>query len=86
MNHQLTADVAPKNRSSVNERFVLKLNLKHNMNHEKKISPRTNHIIQEAQGGLNVKALCRKYAIAAATYYRWENRFEGLTLWSLNKP
>ena len=28
-------DVAPKNRSIVNERFVLKLNLNHNMNHEK---------------------------------------------------
>ena len=37
-------------------------------------------IIQEAQAGLSVKALCRKYAIASATYYRWKNRFEGLTL------
>ena len=36
-------DVAPKNRSSINERFVLKLNLNHNMNHEKKIYRRTNH-------------------------------------------
>ena len=36
-------DVAPKNRSSINERFVLKLNLNHNMNHEEKIYRRTNH-------------------------------------------
>ena len=27
-------------------------------------------IIQETQAGLSVKALCRKYAIALATYYR----------------
>ena len=37
-------------------------------------------IIQEAQAGLSVKALCRNDAIASATYYRWKNRFEGLTL------
>ena len=36
-------DVAPKNRSSIKERFVLKLNLNHNMNHEEKICRRTNH-------------------------------------------
>ena len=28
-------DVAPKNRSSINERFVLKLHLNPNMNHKK---------------------------------------------------
>ena len=37
-------------------------------------------IIQEAKGGLTVKSLCRKYAIAEATYYRWKNKFDGLTL------
>ena len=29
------SDVAPKNRFSINEKFVLKLKLNHNMNHKK---------------------------------------------------
>ena len=37
-------------------------------------------IIQEAKGGLTVEALCRKCAIAPATYYRWKNKFDGLAL------
>ena len=37
-------------------------------------------ILQEAKDGLTVKALCRKYAMAEATYYRWKNKFDGLTL------
>ena len=37
-------------------------------------------LLQEAKGGLRVKAVCRKYAIASATYYRWKNKFDGLTL------
>lgn len=37
-------------------------------------------IIQETKRGLTVKLLYRKYAIAEATYYRWKNKFDGLTL------
>ena len=37
-------------------------------------------LIQEGEGGLTVQALCRKYAIASATYYRWKTRFSGATL------
>ena len=37
-------------------------------------------MLQEAECGLTVQALCRKYAIASATYYRWETRFSGMTL------
>lgn len=37
-------------------------------------------ILQEPKEGLTVEALCRKYAIASATYYRWKNKFDGLTL------
>lgn len=37
-------------------------------------------ILQEAKEGLTLEALCRKYAIAQATYYRWKNKFDGLTL------
>ena len=37
-------------------------------------------IIQEAQGGLTVKSVGRQYAIASVTYYRWKNKFDGLTL------
>ena len=37
-------------------------------------------IIQEAKGGLTVKSVFRQYAIAQGTYYRWRNKFDGLTL------
>jgi len=37
-------------------------------------------ILQETKEELTVEALCRKYAIASATYYRCKNKFDGLTL------
>ena len=37
-------------------------------------------MLQEAECGLTLQALCRKYAIASATYYRWKIRFSGITL------
>ena len=42
-------------------------------------------IIQESAGGLTVESLCRKYAIASATYYRWKARFSGITLLEARK-
>lgn len=37
-------------------------------------------ILQEAKEGLTLEALCRKYAIAPSTFYRWKNKFDDLTL------
>ena len=51
------------------------------MNHEKRFTEeQIIKMLQEAECGLTVQALCRKYAIASATYYRWKTRFSGLTL------
>ena len=37
-------------------------------------------MLQEAECGLTLQALCRKYAIASATYYRWKTRFSAMNL------
>ena len=36
-------------------------------------------ILEEARGGLKVALLCRKHAIAPATYYKWKAKFNGMT-------
>ena len=38
------------------------------------------NILQEGQGAITVGALCRSYAIAPATYYKWKNKFNGMTV------
>lgn len=37
-------------------------------------------ILQEGQGAITVGTLCRSYAIAPATYYKWKNKFNGMTV------
>lgn len=37
-------------------------------------------ILQEIKTGLSIKMICRKYAIAPSTYYRWKDKFDGLTI------
>ena len=42
-------------------------------------------ILEEARGGLTVALLsvvllCRKHAIAPATYYKWKAKFNGMTV------
>ena len=37
-------------------------------------------ILEEARGGLTVALLCRKHAIAPATYYKWKAKFNGMTI------
>ena len=50
-------DIAPKNRSNVNERSVFKWNLNHNMNHEKRFTEeKIIKMLQEAACGLTVQA------------------------------
>ena len=36
-------------------------------------------ILQEAQAGIGVSELCRKYGICDATYYNWKAKYGGLT-------
>ena len=35
-------------------------------------------VLKEAEAGLSVKELCRKYAISDATFYTWRNKYAGL--------
>ncbi|NTV68484.1 MAG: transposase, partial [Chlorobaculum sp.] len=37
-------------------------------------------ILKEAESGLPVKELCRKYGISDATMYNWNSKYGGLTV------
>jgi putative transposase len=35
-------------------------------------------ILKEADAGMKVKDICRKYSISDATYYKWKSKYGGL--------
>jgi putative transposase len=35
-------------------------------------------ILKEAEGGISVAELCRKYGMTDATFYNWRKKYEGL--------
>ena len=35
-------------------------------------------VLKEVEGGRTVKAVCREYGIAEATYYTWESKYGGM--------
>lgn len=35
-------------------------------------------ILKEADNGVTVKEVCRKYGISDATYYKWKSKYGGL--------
>lgn len=35
-------------------------------------------ILKEADSGMSVKELCRKYEISDATYYNWKSKYGGM--------
>lgn len=37
-------------------------------------------VLKEAEAGIKVAELCRKYGISDATYYNWKAKFGGLTV------
>jgi len=37
-------------------------------------------VLKEAQAGMKVADLCRKYGISDATYYNWKAKFGGMTV------
>jgi putative transposase len=37
------------------------------------------YAVQQAEVGISVPELCRKYGVAAATFYRWRQRYGSLT-------
>ena len=44
--------------------------------------PRTGeeiaHVLAQAEAGVPIKELCRKYGVSEATFYAWRKRFGGL--------
>jgi putative transposase len=37
-------------------------------------------VLKEAEAGMKVAEICRKYGISDATYYNWKAKFGGLTV------
>ena len=37
-------------------------------------------ILREAEGSKNARDICRKHGISEQTYYRWRNKYEGMTV------
>lgn len=37
-------------------------------------------ILKEAEAGIPVRELCRKYGISDATYYNWKAKYGGMTV------
>ncbi len=35
-------------------------------------------VLEEVEGGRNVKDICREYGISEATYYNWKSKYGGM--------
>lgn len=42
-------------------------------------------ILKEAEAGLPVKEICRKYGISSACYYNWKSKFGGMSVSELKR-
>ena len=42
-------------------------------------------ILKEAEAGLPVKEICRKYGIGSASYYNWKAKFGGMNVSELKR-
>jgi len=42
-------------------------------------------ILSEADSGMKVQDLCRKYGISPATYYKWKSKYGGLSVSELKR-
>ena len=42
-------------------------------------------ILKEADAGMQVKEICRKYGISDATYYNWKSQYGGLSASELKR-
>ena len=42
-------------------------------------------ILKEAEAGMPVKDICRRYQISSACYYKWKSRFGGLSVSELKR-
>jgi putative transposase len=42
-------------------------------------------ILKEAEAGLSIGDLCRKYGVAQGTFFRWKSKFSGLEVADVQK-
>jgi len=42
-------------------------------------------MLKEAEAGLAVKELCRKYGVSAGCYYQWKSKFGGMSASELKR-
>jgi len=42
-------------------------------------------VLKEAEAGVKVAELCRKYGMSEATYYNWKTKYAGLTVSELKR-
>ena len=42
-------------------------------------------VLKEVEGGRTVKAVCREYGIAGATYYTWKSKYGGMEVADLKR-
>ena len=43
------------------------------------------NILKQADAGMKVKEICRKYGISDATYYNWKSRYGGMSASELKR-
>ena len=43
------------------------------------------NILKQADAGMQVKEICRKYGISDATYYNWKSRYGGMSASELKR-
>lgn len=43
------------------------------------------NILKQADAGLKVKEICRKYGISDATYYNWKSKYGGMSASELKR-
>jgi putative transposase len=41
--------------------------------------------LSEAEAGMPVKDVCRKYSVSSATYYKWKSKYGGLSVSELKR-
>ena len=42
-------------------------------------------ILKEAEAGMMVKEICRKYGIANATFYKWREKYGGMDAFAIHR-
>lgn len=42
-------------------------------------------ILKEAENGISVPGICRKYGLSSALFYRWKSKYGGLDVSSLSR-